>query len=916
MLTLFAPTCPRQEFFDITYCYFPITFRPPPDDPYGITTEDLKRSLLNCLTANPMLAPHAMPLLLEKLAASGGNTKRDTLDTLEQALPVFGQAAILANQKKLWEGFKVEIMAATDDETAVYAQRALASFLRVLYGNATPGEDLDNDEIATRITTDALRELEAPEKSLAKPAADLLVAMVHACPATAQLATYALLDQMLGMFKDPDVVSVRAPILGHVATILKALREVYAGRQTASLQKATTTASTTSLFKFAAPASNAHTVADSHTHTTAPAPLTRTYDGDGRPLDALRDELLSALSNGIRSPSYRSSALLAFVHLTHIPTFLTPAETNYMAESVNELILSPSADDVRGAALDGLRDIARVNPRVLEETTLPLLFARLPDRMPANQEEREKTKGVVRRALGALARLCGAQEQLLDMLVIKLFTKLELTCATPALTSEERDGNVGYARGLLVTVLTVLDEKVKDAKDQVARYGATLPPRLFSLVLSGAMRVREGEEPPVTTDERVIADIGRLLTVLVRTLGVDKQAELAQWMYGALLSQGEQSFSEPFQPLDARASTAQRNTVYAFSAALLPLNKQVRPRIDATQWTECILDFVLNSTTTLQADAGYRLLASSVNKYVVESDSNAVRVIDTFWTQEVARGGENASTKTDWTLDGVTRHCRAIRAWFWLCKGLMVRNSPAGQDLFERGRMELFNDTTSGYVAKEAARCVGLVAEDDEGVLSKENGAVVRLLWKQKFFAYLLPRIIGAYNDNKGKAVASTNLIALSSVLPHMPRTTTKEVLPEIFPLLIRALDLPDAQARSSASTTITLAAAVGKQDRDLAIRNGESKIKTSLDLIEDHLTTLVDRLLFISKNSTPPQVRINALRCLATIARTVPFASLRGSLVVKVTRALNGPRYGVDDPKKEVRVQAVDTKAVWHAVS
>ena len=34
-----------QDLFNITFCYFPITFRPPPDDPYGITTDDLKNAL-------------------------------------------------------------------------------------------------------------------------------------------------------------------------------------------------------------------------------------------------------------------------------------------------------------------------------------------------------------------------------------------------------------------------------------------------------------------------------------------------------------------------------------------------------------------------------------------------------------------------------------------------------------------------------------------------------------------------------------------------------------------------------------------------------------------------------------------------------------------------------------------------------
>ena len=35
-----------KSFFDVTFCYFPITFRPPPDDPYGITSDQLKDKLL------------------------------------------------------------------------------------------------------------------------------------------------------------------------------------------------------------------------------------------------------------------------------------------------------------------------------------------------------------------------------------------------------------------------------------------------------------------------------------------------------------------------------------------------------------------------------------------------------------------------------------------------------------------------------------------------------------------------------------------------------------------------------------------------------------------------------------------------------------------------------------------------------
>jgi DNA repair/transcription protein MET18/MMS19 len=34
-----------QTFYDIIFCYFPISFRPPPNNPGGITADDLRASL-------------------------------------------------------------------------------------------------------------------------------------------------------------------------------------------------------------------------------------------------------------------------------------------------------------------------------------------------------------------------------------------------------------------------------------------------------------------------------------------------------------------------------------------------------------------------------------------------------------------------------------------------------------------------------------------------------------------------------------------------------------------------------------------------------------------------------------------------------------------------------------------------------
>ena len=67
-----SPTDDIQELFDITFCYFPIAFRPPPNDPYGITADDLKTALRRCMSASPHFAKMALPLFLEKFATATG----------------------------------------------------------------------------------------------------------------------------------------------------------------------------------------------------------------------------------------------------------------------------------------------------------------------------------------------------------------------------------------------------------------------------------------------------------------------------------------------------------------------------------------------------------------------------------------------------------------------------------------------------------------------------------------------------------------------------------------------------------------------------------------------------------------------------------------------------------------------------
>ena len=68
--------------FEVTSCYFPIMFTPPLNDPHRITRESLVALLRDVFTATYAMAPHLVPLLLEKAESTSEAVKVDALETL------------------------------------------------------------------------------------------------------------------------------------------------------------------------------------------------------------------------------------------------------------------------------------------------------------------------------------------------------------------------------------------------------------------------------------------------------------------------------------------------------------------------------------------------------------------------------------------------------------------------------------------------------------------------------------------------------------------------------------------------------------------------------------------------------------------------------------------------------------------
>ena len=56
-----------ERIFDVCSVYFPISFTPPPNDPYGIKKEDLVSALEGMMVSSVALAQHVLPIVIESL---------------------------------------------------------------------------------------------------------------------------------------------------------------------------------------------------------------------------------------------------------------------------------------------------------------------------------------------------------------------------------------------------------------------------------------------------------------------------------------------------------------------------------------------------------------------------------------------------------------------------------------------------------------------------------------------------------------------------------------------------------------------------------------------------------------------------------------------------------------------------------
>ncbi|KAJ9627274.1 hypothetical protein H2203_003736 [Taxawa tesnikishii (nom. ined.)] len=188
-----------QDLFDSVFNYFPITFKPPPGDPYGITAQDLK----------------------DRLRASM-NTKRDVLQALIDCISNYGPRTVSLYSVTLWDALKFEILNVQEEDLAESALEALALIARQLL-SASEGA---LNAYLKPIIKECNEHLEDAPTKQSQAAGRMLSSMMRKSPDLADIITKAVLPHLFVLFQASESISKRRGLLEALDYIIAATVEV------------------------------------------------------------------------------------------------------------------------------------------------------------------------------------------------------------------------------------------------------------------------------------------------------------------------------------------------------------------------------------------------------------------------------------------------------------------------------------------------------------------------------------------------------------------------------------------------------------------------------------------------------------------------------------------------------------------
>lgn len=795
-----------EDLFYVTFCYFPVTFTPPKNDPYGITSEDLKQALKACISANGVFANDAFPGLLEKLTSSSMKIKNDTLVTIAACVKNYDSDHTGPHWQELWDGLKFEVIHGSEEGTPELTLDVLRELGRSL-GKASDQSLFESYvEAILKETKENATEIQSKK---ALPSVRLAAGIAASSKTMFDRIAAEILAYVLQVSAQSPTIAAQRIMLDMVGYFVKSSGG-FAGDNVLLPYK-------------------------------------------DRIIDFYGKSLMGAAKTEL---TLRVSAIEHFSEIVNLSGFLSTDEVGLIVQYLDDILLDDNKEELKEKALDALIIVADKHVNLILTIAFPALLAHLPD------SETADNAGDIERILYALAKI-SVNRSTFEALSVRLLNKVSSALRTGC--------SYQYPQYIFTALLSVVLRLAEKDDEDVSIYISRLLPEIFTKF------VEKFQEPTSPLfDPRVLHPTCILISRIVRASDSTKQTQFVQKLLNLFWKSEPSKLvtskifkADSLNPLQATSSP--HSIVALFTAALAPVKKEIDLEVN-------LIDLIFNSISVLDStnDSFQRLnylqLISLVANKWVSSKSTEIQDLSEKLYSNIQ------STKVKESLG-------SLEIYAWISKAYLLRTDAYAYVMVQK-LVDLLADPRLGAPASKVMDILG----DDDIILSKENGTVVRLLAKQRFFSFILTPLVTNFRAAASTPDIQANyLVAMSGVLRHMPPKVITADVPVFFPLLLQSLVIDDPKVREASISTIT------------------ATLAESSSVVAQHISTLVPQLLNAcnEKSSSFSRVRLAALTCLGEF----PSAIERKNLEPFRQAIIKGLNIPLDDKKREVRRAAVNAR-------
>ncbi|NXY49739.1 MMS19 protein, partial [Ceuthmochares aereus] len=718
-----------EELFEVTSCYFPIDFTPPPNDPHGIQREDLILSLRAVLASTPQFAEFLLPLLIEKMDSDLQSAKLDSLQTLTACCAIYGQKELQEFLPSLWSSLRREVFQTASEKVETECLAALhalsACLSRSVFSSDT--EDL-LDSFLSSILQDCRHHLCEPDMKLVWPSAKLLQAAASASLRAYHHITSSVLPLLLEQYTKHPQSSQRRTILEMLLGFLE-LQQKWG-----------------------------HVEEDAST------------------LLSLRAQVCSVVFSALTDPSVQLQlvGIRALTVLGSLQGFLSPAELELVVDHLIRLALHEKDSQSSEAAMEAAGTLAPVYPNVFSGRMVPRLEEELQSGVSSSELEEESSHECCylrQRCLQALAAVSTHTNIVRETVPVLL----------QHLQKVQKGREAGSARDMVSACQSLHRVALQCQQDAESCwfYHQAVVPCLLAMAVQAA--VQESARPlldKALLEEEVLAAMVPIISAATTHLSPELAAQSVSHVVPLFLD-GEVSFLpqnnfpcsfQPFQ--DGECLEAQRRLVALLMAFICSLPRNVVIPQQERLLRE-LLALTCSCNCPFTATTAAKCFAGLVNKHPAGQQLDEILQL--------------AVNRLEPSLAEGPCRMQALTLLLWVTKALVLRYHPLSSRLTDK-LLGLLGDAELGPAAADG---FALLMAESPDVLHKGCHADVRIMFRQRFFTDNVPKLVQGFHG-AGPDVKANYLKGLSHVLNHLPKPVLVTELPTLLSLLLEALSCSD----------------------------------------------------------------------------------------------------------------------------